>query len=55
MQQFTETVSFRLSKEARDLLEQIPNDYNVEGSDLSERFGALLLALDRDLTPASMS
>lgn len=54
MQQRTETVSFRLSREERDLLTEILNEYSIKGQNLSERFRALLHELDAELTPASM-
>jgi hypothetical protein len=54
VQKRLKTVSFRLSKEEIDLLAEIEAAYNAKGKTASERFRALLHALDEDLTPASM-
>jgi len=54
VQKRPKTVSFRLNKEETDLLAEIEAAYNAKGKTASERFRALLQALDEDLTPASM-
>jgi hypothetical protein len=53
MQRRIKTVSFRLSSAERAILDEILFHYDVKGSNLSEKFRALLHAIDRDLDPLS--